>query len=328
MSDFKLTPYKVHDDVEIGVQDMYRNPLIRQGMDKSIKEGYTGKGIRIAIIDTGYQEHTDLPNALMVKAFGVKGSIDHNGHGTHVRGIVIQGFPDVEQLIAKAMDAEGNSYSSWDIADAIVWCADQGAHVINMSFGGRNYNKNIAEAIRYADSKNCTIVCSAGNNGKGLTFPASMEEVIAVGAISWNDKLTGFSSRDERLDIVAYGDQIVSAWRDLRNEVSSIMKSLSGTSMSAPWVAVECGRIIQIYMKHYNEIPPNHVTKNILYKAAEILNGIPYGNGKVRGLTTKVFKSIVKTDDSVADHQMNHPELYKKEGFFKRLFNSIKRNFC
>ncbi len=324
-NDFGLTPHIVHDEVpDIGAQDIMRNPLYRMGMDKSIEEGYVGRGIIIGIVDTGYQEHVDYPNAILVKSFGDKDTRDYNGHGTHVRCIVLSGLPAASQIITKALDKGGNAYSTKDIADAIIFCADNNAHVINLSLGGGGEDRHIVRAIRYAYKKNCVVVCSAGNNGGNLTFPASMREVVATGALSWNDKLWRHSSRDERLDIVAYGDQIVSGWRDLRNEVSKLMRSLSGTSMAAPWVAAECGRIIEIYMRHYNEVPANHVTINILYKAAEILNGIPYGNGKVRGLTTQVFQSIINTADTVDDHLAHHPALYEKHGWFKRVLRFFK----
>lgn len=320
---FKLTPHQVHDLPEMEIQNMRNNAVHRIGMDVAQEQGFTGKGVRVAVIDSGFQSHVDFPDPILSAVFGAKEVLDLNGHGNHVRTIIYQAVPEHDGIVAKVLDAEGYAYSNGAIADGIDYAVDHGANVINISIGGGRSNRIIEKAIIRAYQKGCVIVCSAGNNGGTLTFPANMKEAIAVGAINWDDELTSFSSRDMDLDIVTYGHLIPSGYRELKKDVSKAWKAVSGTSQAAPWVSGECARIIEIYRKQFNETPPNYVTKNILYKSARILGGLPYGNGKLRAVTLQIFRSIIESAPNVDQHISQNPDLYKKANLIKKLFQKI-----
>jgi subtilisin family serine protease len=160
-------------------------------------------------------------------------------HGTTVAGVVgamtdninsvsgqYEGFAGTcwhcKLMPLRIINAEGEAFGS-DAAEAIRYAADNGAHIINASWGiapGSATTEELAileEAIQYAVSKGVIVVAAAGNSGvAGLHFPASMPETIAVGSSNWLDERSDFSSyagpgNQEILDVVAPGEAIWNA---------------------------------------------------------------------------------------------------------------------
>jgi len=234
--------------------------------------------VRVAVIDTGIYSHPDL-NIVAEKNFvtGEYTSLDLNGHGTHVGGIVgsdgggssgqYRGVaPGVSLVNARAGDEIGGLLDG-DIIAAIEWSADQSANggkadIISMSFGGgapSTYDP-IIQAIKNATDQGVICVAAAGNSGPDYFTggsPASGPDVITVGATDINNSLASFSSWGPTysnlafLDVVAPGVNIISC-NSPRSVISSEMHflgdyfsfpnqadyiPLSGTSMSTPMVA-------------------------------------------------------------------------------------------
>ena len=127
-----------------------------------------------------------------------------------------------------------------DVAAAVVYAADNGANVINMSFGDPRISPILRDAVRYAAARGCILVAAAGNEGTGrislptepmIFYPAAYDEVIAVGATNSDDELSPTSSYGAGLDLVAPGVGILSTY------LNGTYQPLSGTSMAAPHVA-------------------------------------------------------------------------------------------
>lgn len=200
----------------------------------------------------------DKVNLLEEKGYGNNQVWDTNGyggsHGTHVSGIVggqsatatIGITPNVEFMFIRAVPS-GDERDK-DVANAIMYAVDNGARVINMSFG-KDYSPDqefVRKAVKYADSKGVVMVHAAGNDGKNndekLSYPDGSVSAkkkaagwIEVGAMSknYNEKLpAGFSNYGKKsVDLFAPGVQIMSSMPDGQYEPSS------GTSMAAPVVA-------------------------------------------------------------------------------------------
>lgn len=172
---------------------------------------------------------------------------DENYHGTHVSGIIgargnngigISGVCwDISILPLRAgfRTSTGDGYlQDDDAAAAIIYAADNGAHVVNMSWGDPNYSAIIADACEYAYDRGVTLVASAGNTpGPILSYPAKLSTVISVGSVNSAKILSGFSSYGHDLDLVAPGELILSTYKD---SGSDMYMEMSGTSMSAPYV--------------------------------------------------------------------------------------------
>lgn len=193
--------------------------------------GYKGKGVRVAVLDVGmYLNHPDLSaniNKPLSRSFvplagqNLNASFTLTGfsHATHVAGTiaaldntigVIGVAPEAEIVAVKVLADQGSGAVSW-IVQGIVYAADNGADVINMSLGGirlRGWGadpnlvqqgiKAYNDAIQYATSKGATVICSAGNSaidfdhtGPIETFPAGSPHSVCISATSpfnWYDK--------------------------------------------------------------------------------------------------------------------------------------------
>lgn len=227
--------------------------LAKANVNKAWALEVTGNGVIIAVIDTGVDlNHPDLQNNLVAgynANTGTEGSDvaqDKNGHGTHVAGIIaaannnigVTGIAYQAKIMPiKALTAYGNGTDDC-IADGIVWAADHGAKIINLSLGAFGGGQVLDEAIRYAALKGCLLIAAAGNKGDdplltSIAYPAVDYQVIAVTASDNNDKIASFSLAGPETEIAAPGVNVISTyWNG-----SSGYAMLSGTSMAAPFVA-------------------------------------------------------------------------------------------
>lgn len=211
-----------------------------------------GAGVRVAVLDTGYDDaHPDLQQAVVAardftrSRYGVR---DVNGHGTHCAGVIgarengvgmIGIAPETELLIGKVLGDSGAG-TGQAVAEGIRWGVQQGAQVISMSLGGPQPDELIGRAIEAAVSAGVFVLCAAGNTGRenDVNFPARWKgrprperDTIAVAAVDREGRVAPFSSRGPEVDIAAPGVEIVSAFP------GGGYAELSGTSMATPFVA-------------------------------------------------------------------------------------------
>ncbi|MCZ0846602.1 S8 family peptidase [Brevibacillus laterosporus] len=201
-----------------------------------------GKGIKVAVIDTGISHsHPDLKGQVKGKVSVISGAGRNNlgGHGTHVAGTIaavannrgIVGIaPQVDLYDVQAFGADGTANIS-DIIAGLNWAIEQKVDIINMSFGTSEDHPAFHQALRVASKNGIKLVASAGNNGGGLEYPAAYREVIAVGAINQQAKLAEFSARGRGLNTVAPGVGIKSTW------LNKGYRTLDGTSMAAAHIS-------------------------------------------------------------------------------------------
>ncbi|WP_187315189.1 S8 family peptidase [Hymenobacter sp. BT190] len=133
----------------------------------------------------------------------------------------------------------GGSFAGFE---AIVYAADHGCQVINMSWGavgGRSQFEQ--DVITYAAvNRDVVVVASAGNTNAELDFyPASYEHVLSVGASGRTDVKSGFATYSRRLDLVAPGDNVLTVWGDTDTDYIPA----TGSSFSAPLVAGAAGLV-------------------------------------------------------------------------------------
>jgi hypothetical protein len=214
-----------------------------------------GTGITIAIVDSGVNAtHPDLqPNMVAGYDFVDDDATptDFFGHGTHVAGIAaakgsngigISGIaPNAKIMPVRVLDAGGLG-SYMDIAQGIVYAADKGAKVINLSLGGTGYSSTIDAAAQYAVSKGAVVVAAAGNDGTNeLFYPASLPSVISVGSVDdvFPSPTVSYVSYYGKGDIVAPGENVFSTCTVSGSAppCSTGYAVDSGTSMASPEVA-------------------------------------------------------------------------------------------
>src|SRR3954453_14011148 len=181
-----------------------------------------GKGVVVAVIDTGVSKVADLAETKFVAGYNFlannANAADDHGHGTHVAGTIAQstnnkvGVAGVAYgatiMPLKVLTARGSG-SVAGIAQAIRWAADHGANVINMSLGGPTAIGTMGSAVKYAREKGVTVVAAAGNDGRGrVSYPARYPGVVAVASTQFDETTTFYSNWGPEIDIAAPGGNV------------------------------------------------------------------------------------------------------------------------
>jgi len=223
----------------------------------------TGRGVTVAVIDSGSGPNPDLTQNLNSGRSIVRGrlgdssnDVDLVGHGTHVAGIIaaqsnnqigITGIaPDAKILPIRILDSRGDGSES-DLAQAIRYAVDQGVRVINLSLGGATQTGGLQLALEYAAQNDVLVVAAAGNGGPtaGTTYPAGNDLTLAVTAIDPTLNAPSFNQRGSYIDISAPGINICSTVRidaivDSSRRCAGLAEpyvTMSGTSMAAAFVS-------------------------------------------------------------------------------------------
>ena len=222
-----------------------------------------GSNTLVAVVDTGVDySHPDLkgtvvdsPDMTFTKKWyqiGKKtpGSMDRDGHGTHVAGIIgaiannsigVAGVaPGAKILGVKVLGENATMYS---VMKGIAYSVNQGAKVINLSLGGA-LTDSVERAFYEEDlaRHNVLVVAAAGNDGiANMGFPASFRGVMAVGSVNQTQKLSNFSCYGYGMSVVAPGEGILSTFP------GGTYAMIDGTSMAAPFVS---GAAALVWSKH------------------------------------------------------------------------------
>lgn len=251
----------------------------------TILSGYTGKGVGVAILDSGVSLHLELAGKITRFIDLINGRTrvyDDFGHGTHVAGIICGETVGVAKeahiFVYKVLDENGNG----DVENVMKALEDilnnrDVINVVNISFGFIN-KKNESEQ-RYIEKllidlwkAGVCVVCAAGNNGPGkssITFPGDIPYVITVGSA---DLFSGVGPTDTcvmKPEILAPGRRILS----LQNGVEGYCYK-TGTSMAVPFVS---GSIALALEK--NPFLSCNKVKLLLYQTCTPVNEAPFSWG-------------------------------------------------
>jgi len=191
-------------------------------------------------------------------------------HGTHCAGITaavgnnsegVSGHSwNAKILSCRVFPVDGDSGAmDSDVADAIIWAADQGAAAISMSLGSYYGSGTEQAAINYAWDEGSVIVAAAGNSNTSTPhYPSSFPHVVSVAATDSNDKKASFSNYGDSVDVSAPGYQIPSSiFYEHSGNPNSIPENqryalYSGTSMACPQVTGLVGLVASWYPAYTN----------------------------------------------------------------------------
>ncbi|MBI3299357.1 MAG: S8 family peptidase [Elusimicrobia bacterium] len=217
--------------------------VVRVGAEKAWQRGVDGRGVRVAVIDTGIDcAHPDL-KANCQKGYNAidskKPPTDDNSHGTHVAGTIAaandgQGVvgvaPAAKLYPVKVLDADGGG-SLTSIIKGLVWAGNNGMQIANMSLGSSRGSVFMRLAVSYAKARGVALLCAAGNSGGSVGYPAAYDACIAVAASDSGNNVAEFSSRGKQVDFIAPGV-------DVKSTVpGGGYDRYSGTSMATPHAA-------------------------------------------------------------------------------------------
>ncbi len=156
-----------------------------------------------------------------------------HGHGTFVAGLIAAVAPNAMIMPLRVFDNTGAA-DSFGIARAIHYAAQNGADVINMSFGMTTNAAVVKRAVAFAVARGVTVIASAGNNNSNVPqYPAAFKDVIGVAATDLLDRKASFSNFGNAVYVTAPGVNMISAYPGGYYSIAS------GTSFSAPLVAGE-----------------------------------------------------------------------------------------
>lgn len=219
-------------------------------------QGYTGKGVKIAVLDTGVTAQKDLKVAGGISfVHGVQSYADDRGHGTHVAGIIsalnngigTTGVAHEAEIYSVKVLSETGRGNVAEIARGINWAVRQNIDIINLSLSSTATSSILKEAIYNASKKGIIVVSAAGNAGEKVEFPATLDNVVSVGSVDNTKQLSWFSSKGPELNIVAPGEDIVSTGSD------GYFQFKSGTSQATPYVTGMLALYIQAFPKASSE---------------------------------------------------------------------------
>lgn len=243
--------------------------------------GYKGKGITVAVIDSGVNPHPELDDRVTRKTCLLfsdptsENGLDETGigHGTHVAGIIAGKScgvaPECSVLSIKVFSGM-NECAYLDVADGIHAACDAKAHIINLSLGFGSspdgFMQPVHVAIQRAVSEGILVVAAAGNTGDSRNwYPAAYPEVVSVGAVDFDKRAALFTTRNGAVDLAAPGTNILSSG------LNGKMVRMSGTSMAAPHVSGMAALIAGEYLDRFGErMPENELYRALMMASVDI----------------------------------------------------------
>ena len=183
--------------------------------------------------------------------------------------------------------------------EAIIYAADNGADVINNSWGGNIYSKWEQEVINYAYSKGAIIVCAVGHDDSEIRlYPACYQHAIAVASVSVNDTKTSYSAFGPWIDICAPGgDQSANIWSTFPDDHYYYSR---GNSFACPVVAGVCGLVKSLHPDWTND----QIVKQVLLTADNIDLLNPEYINKLGHGRVNAFRALTETDLTEPDARL------------------------
>ena len=252
---YRYSFFEDEEDIYKDPRDQYHFTNIKAKEAWALIESNTYSATKVAVLDTGVDVyHEDLQDNLIDNTSynaTLGGKIlsrdyDAGDHGTHVTGIIAATYHngigvagvasgnnnDLVRVMVVGTSFDGEYLYTADIIEAINYAKDNGAKVMNMSFGGTGRDRAMEAAVRDAYEAGVVMVASAGNDATNeFSSPTDFKEVISVNASNKYDKPTYWSDYGTYKDITAPGNNILSTFPGDDYEYAS------GTSMASPVVA-------------------------------------------------------------------------------------------
>ncbi|MEU7061239.1 S8 family serine peptidase [Streptomyces sp. NPDC046197] len=243
------------DDVQ--AHQWYLNAMNAQGLWKVS----TGKGITVAVIDSGVNSGTKALSGQVLPGVDFSGKTggaagDSLSHGTSMAELIagtgddngLKGVaPGAKIMPIRLPDDSATAKAGDPTAKAIRAAADSDAKIINMSFGSDAPIPGGLEAVQYAQSKGKLLIASVGNDAQGanyIGYPAKYPGVVGVAATDENGEVGKFSEHGAYVDLASPGVD-VPVWCD--NTFKTYCAKSTGTSQAA---AITSGAAALIWAAH------------------------------------------------------------------------------
>ncbi len=198
----------------------------------------------VGVVDGGVFLHEELAGRVLPGWNVLTQSPDTtdvcSSHGTHVSGIIaakrnngrgVAGMNDTA-LILPVRVFDSTCFGEWTtISEGLVWAADHGARIINISIHGYDFEQVLEDAVNYCYDAGSLVVAIAGNGNQNVAYPGKLDHALAVAATNNLDVRASFSNNGPEVEIAAPGQSIYSCTQ------TASYGYKSGTSMAAPHVS-------------------------------------------------------------------------------------------
>ena len=253
---YQLEDYDGESEIEYTYSDPYADPYktggssTRQWQHNAVgsqiawANGYAGQGVKVGVIDTGFNNHTELTANRIDVGLGVA---DDVGHGTHVAGTIAEkgngtggcGIAPEVTIYTVKVNKGTSIYTSYAI-QGLQKLQAAGVSIINISSGGYYYDANYETALKKMYEAGIAVFASAGNESNtSCHYPSDYKTVISIGALNEGLGRATFSNHSSRVRYYAPGVNILSLDKD-----GSSYVTMSGTSMASPVAAGEAAVIL------------------------------------------------------------------------------------
>lgn len=294
------------------------------GADVAEKEGITGKGIKVAVLDTG-TDYTGSQGSFSGGKSAVDGqpiAWDENGHGTHVattvggrpfnsiRGLLKGVASEAEVAAFKCLGYVLGMGTTTAILKAFQYAEEWGADVMNLSLGGEDEDYEASPyhgVIKSLTTKGIIVVIAAGNSGptaKTIGSPGCMPDSLTIGAVDINGKTADFSSRGPTLnglvkpDCTAPGVDILSS--TATGSMIAIMQTMDGPRLAC--ISGTCltgDTLVLLEGGHVKRLSEVEVGDTILTPLGKdiVLAFMPQGEAQVYKVEMEDGRSIEATQE-------------------------------
>ncbi|XP_055705790.1 membrane-bound transcription factor site-1 protease isoform X2 [Phlebotomus papatasi] len=291
--------------------------------------GVTGRGVRVAIFDTGLaKSHPHFKRIKERTNWTNEKSLDDGvSHGTFVAGVIASskeclGFaPDAELHIYRVFTNNQVSYTSWFL-DAFNYAILKKINILNLSIGGPDFlDHPFVDKVLELTANKVIMVSAIGNDGPlygTLNNPGDQSDVIGVGGINFEDNIAKFSSRGMttwelpggygrlKPDIVTYGSQVKGS------NVKGGCRSLSGTSVASPVVAGAVALLASGVLHKMDLVNPSSMKQALIEGATRLpdSNMFEQGHGKLNILKSMKLLSSYKPRVTLSPPYLDFTEDY------------------
>jgi subtilisin family serine protease len=261
-------------------QKLLLQPVFRKiGLYPSVLRA-SGQGVIIADLNTGADTCHEALQGVVMYTFvegpdanapencptGATVPVPGYGHGTAVASMIRMVAPQSTVWAMRVFDNTGIAQIS-DIYEAIIFAADHGVDVINMSFGTTQPSQALADAMAYAQERGVVLVAAGGNsNVEPLMYPAAIPGVKGTIAVTNRDLKAAFSNYGR---MTSYSAPAQGLWVAYPNHKLSYV---AGTSYASPLVAGEAALVIDAYQRMQPGRPTSFMIDIAMFVGAQFID--------------------------------------------------------
>ena len=240
----------------------------------------SGRSVTVAVVDSGVDRNHPFLSSRVSGGYNLVDKTsnpkDLNGHGTHVAGIIADctlGRNEISIMPVRVLDKDGVGNIS-TVGSGLLYACDNGADIINLSVGGP-HSAYLDSIVKRVINRKVILVTASGNEACDIDYigscPSHIEEAITVGAIDKSFRVDQYSNYGKKLDFVAPGTAVRSAF------LNSGYATYSGTSMASPHVAAS----VALLELHYGSLSNREVESLLKRSCRKYSDTYRYGNGVI-----------------------------------------------